>query len=221
MPPASLVSFARLGLDFNGTDRPTALAGLHLHWLFQILRGQTVRQSLEVGFGLGISAAALFHAGVEAHIAIEISKARLPVAEANVAKVRQAHQQFRLLQGRSDRWLPALVEEGAAVDLLLIDGGHRFDDVFIDVHYAQKLIRPGGIMLLDDCGLSGVRAVTSWLDSNLGHLWEKLPPPRELCLQPGFAMAAYRRADVKDDARPDGNRPWNRHRRFETFDDQN
>ncbi len=158
MPPASLVSFSRLGLDFNGADRPTALAGLHLHWLFQILRSETVRDSLEVGFGLGISGAALLHGGVEAHIAIEKSTDRLPVAEANIAKVRQPQQRFRLLQGRSDRWLPALVEEGAAVDLLLIDGGHRFDDVFIDAHYAQRLVRPGGILLLDDCGLNGVRA---------------------------------------------------------------
>jgi hypothetical protein len=221
MPPASLVSFSRLGLDFNGTDRPTALAGLHLHWLFQILRSEAVRDSLEVGFGLGISGAALFHAGVETHIAIEKSTDRLAVAEANIAKARQAHQHFRLLQGRSDRWLPALVEEGVAVDLLLVDGGHRFDDVFIDAHYAQKLVRPGGILLLDDCGLNGVRAVTNWIDCNLGHLWDRLAPPRELAGQPGFAMAGYRRTAVKDDASAEGNRPWNRHRRFETFEDQN
>ena len=219
--PASLASFARLGLDLNGADRSTGLAGLHLHWLFDILRAERVRSSLEVGFGLGISAAALFHAGVEHHTAIELSTSRLAIAEANVAKARQPAQQFRLLNGRSDRWLPALVEEGCVVDLMLVDGGHRFDDVFIDTHYAQFLVRPGGILLLDDCWLNGVRAVASWLDHNLGLIWEKLAPPTLLSSQPHFAMTAYRRSAIRDDADTGGNRPWNRHRRFDSFDDQN
>jgi hypothetical protein len=45
--------------------------------------------------------------------------------------------------------------------------------------------------------------------------------PRELASQRAFAVAGYRRSAVQDDARINGNRPWNRHRRFETFDDQN
>ncbi len=53
------------------------------------------------------------------------------------------------------------------------------------------------------------------------HLWDRLALLRELAGQPGFAMAGYRRNAVKDDASAAGNRPWNRHRRFETFEDQN
>ena len=76
-------------------------------------------------------------------------------------------------------------------------------------------------MRLASWNVNGVRAVTSWLDNNLGMTWERLEPPTVLSGQPHFAMAGYRRLDSRDDARPSGNRPWNRHRRFETFNDQN
>jgi len=31
-----------------------------------------------------------------------------------------------------------------------VDGNHRFDAVFVDLYYLGRLLRPGGVMFLDD-----------------------------------------------------------------------
>ncbi|WP_449235603.1 class I SAM-dependent methyltransferase [Azospirillum doebereinerae] len=41
--------------------------------------------------------------------------------------------------------------KGVSVDLIYIDAGHEEDDVYNDVINYWKILRPGGIMLGDDC----------------------------------------------------------------------
>jgi len=40
--------------------------------------------------------------------------------------------------------LPRLVEQGAQIDLVYVDGSHLFEDVFVDAYYVARLLAPGG-----------------------------------------------------------------------------
>ena len=63
--------------------------------------------------------------------------------------------------------LPSLMQQGKKYDLIYIDGSHLFEDAFLDAYFAVRLLRSGGVMLLDDSSDPHVAKVISFLRSNL------------------------------------------------------
>ena len=51
---------------------------------------------------------------------------------------------------RSEHSLPELADAGEQFDLGLVDGDHKFDAAFVDVFYMTRIVRPGGVILVDD-----------------------------------------------------------------------
>ena len=75
--------------------------------------------------------------------------------------------------------LPAMVEEHARFDLAFVDGNHRFDGVFVDLFFLGLLVRPGGVVFLDDHQLPGVARAASFFVENVGWAVESVSPPDE------------------------------------------
>ena len=59
------------------------------------------------------------------------------------------------------------MQQGKKYDLIYIDGSHIFEDAFLDAYFALRLLRSGGVMLLDDSSDAHVAKVISFLRSNL------------------------------------------------------
>jgi predicted O-methyltransferase YrrM len=55
--------------------------------------------------------------------------------------------------------LPRLLEEGRVLDLVFIDGLHRFEQAFVEFYYVNRLLRPGGVVLFDDAARRSVNRV--------------------------------------------------------------
>jgi len=53
-------------------------------------------------------------------------------------------------------------------DFIYIDGDHRYEGVKRDIELAIPLLKPGGVMLLDDYGITHTEAVD--LDDGGGHM---------------------------------------------------
>ncbi len=70
--------------------------------------------------------------------------------------------------------LPRLVEEGRRFDFAFVDGDHRFDGVFVDLFYLGRLVRPGGVIFLDDYQLPAIERATSFFVANLGWTVEEI-----------------------------------------------
>ena len=70
--------------------------------------------------------------------------------------------------------LPRLVSEGRRFDLAVVDGNHRFDAVFLDLAYLGRLLRPGGIVFVDDYHLPGIARAVSFFLANLGWSLEEV-----------------------------------------------
>ena len=70
--------------------------------------------------------------------------------------------------------LPRLVSEGRRFDLAMVDGNHRFDAVFLDLYYLGRLLRPGGIVFVDDYQLPGVARAVAFFVANLGWSLEEI-----------------------------------------------
>jgi predicted O-methyltransferase YrrM len=75
-----------------------------------------------------------------------------------------------LLVEPSSAALPRLLGEGLVADAAFVDGSHRFHEVFLDLYFLRKLIRPGGLIILDDIEWPSVASALHYYDRNLG--WE-------------------------------------------------
>ncbi|CAM5268136.1 class I SAM-dependent methyltransferase [Streptomyces fumanus] len=50
----------------------------------------------------------------------------------------------------SQRCLAPPADAGVTADAAFVDGSHHFHNVFVDLHFLGEIVRPGGIVLLDD-----------------------------------------------------------------------
>ena len=79
----------------------------------------------------------------------------------------------RLLLQPSSAALPQLVAEGLAADAAFVDGSHRFHEVFVDLYFLRTIVRPGGLVILDDDWWPSVRTAAHYFELNMG--WRALP----------------------------------------------
>lgn len=149
----------------------------------EMLREWVVRegatQTIEIGLGYGIStlhicAGLLDNADPTArHIAIDPYQAtRFAncglqfLDEAGVAALVEHHAE------ESQIVLPRFLGEARRFHLAFVDGNHRFDGVFLDLIFLGRLVRPGGIIFLDDYHLPAIARAASFCLTNLGWTLE-------------------------------------------------
>jgi predicted O-methyltransferase YrrM len=68
---------------------------------------------------------------------------------------------YELREEPSEIALPQLLKEGAEFDLVFIDGWHTFDQTLVDMYYANRLIKVGGYIIVDDANWASVSKVIS------------------------------------------------------------
>jgi predicted O-methyltransferase YrrM len=78
-----------------------------------------------------------------------------------------------LLLAPSSLALPQLATEGLIADAAFVDGSHRFHEVFVDLYFLRKIVRPGGLIVIDDHWALSVRTAAGYYEQNLG--WIAIP----------------------------------------------
>jgi len=73
-----------------------------------------------------------------------------------------------LIEEPSSIALARFVADGFTADAAFVDGSHRFHEVFVDLYFLRKLVRPGGLIVLDDAELPSVSSALRYFDMNLG-----------------------------------------------------
>jgi predicted O-methyltransferase YrrM len=79
----------------------------------------------------------------------------------------------RLVRAPSSIALPQLLTEGLVADAAFVDGSHRFHEVFLDLYFLRKIVRPGGLIVVDDYWTPSVRTALHYYERNLG--WTAIP----------------------------------------------
>lgn len=168
-----------------GMDRPAADA------LRDLVVRERAARTLEVGLGLGLSALAIVEglaavaeaAGQGAgpahaqHVIVEPSPEWCDLAGLRTLEHAGGLRLARLVREPSHLGLPGLLREGAApFDLAMIDGAHWYDHVALDVFYALRLVRPGGLIVLDDHWMPAVQIVLAHAVTNYGAALELFDP---------------------------------------------
>jgi predicted O-methyltransferase YrrM len=141
----------------------------------QLIVAEQAVRTFEVGFALGLStlniAAGLCEVGTPGatHTTIDPTEA-VAWGDAGRRLVEQAalDELVEIVVESSHSILPRWCAEGRCdFDIAFIDGDHRFDPCFVDVFFAERLVRPGGLIILDDMWMPSVRMVAAFFETNV------------------------------------------------------
>jgi len=160
---------------FEGDFERVALPAVDCDILRDVLIAHGARVVIEVGLAYGSSALAIGEAlcssgrtGVS-HIVIDPFQA---TAYGNVgwetihAAGLADHTTF--IAEASSIALARLAAEAFTADAAFVDGSHRFHEVFVDLYFLRNLVRPGGLIILDDAAWPSVATALRYFDLNLG-----------------------------------------------------
>jgi predicted O-methyltransferase YrrM len=158
---------------------PVAIAAREGEALEAWVRREGARSTIEVGLGYGIAAlficAALADAGLDsAHVAIDpYQSTRFAGCGLQALAEAGLRDLVELFEEPSEIVLPRLLAGRRTFDLAFVDGNHRFDGVFLDLIFLGRLVRPGGIVAVDDHQLPAVARAASFCTTNLGWTVEE------------------------------------------------
>lgn len=125
-----------------------------------------IKRTLEVGCAYGFSS--LYITGSlsgrdGAHHVIVDPDQRTAWGGIGVANLDRAGIDFyELREEPSELALPGMVDRGDTFDLAFIDGWHTFDHTLVDLFYANRLVRTGGYIIIDDADWISVSKALSY-----------------------------------------------------------
>lgn len=167
---------------------PTGLTCEAGEFLYGIVKKENAKRTIETGFAYGLATSFILEGVLHNH-AKDRSRPRAPMhvvidpyqscdwGNCGLTLLRQAgvDSLVRFEQADSALALPRLVQEEETFDLGFVDGGHTFELAFLDIYYMTRLVRPGGVIVVDDVGLPAVQAAIGFFVRNLNCSCQ-LPP---------------------------------------------
>lgn len=171
--------------------------------LYSLVRKFPKAQTLETGLAFGFSTMFLCQAhrdnGGGAHLALDPyqethweSIGKLNVARAGFDDL------FTWTGERSSIALPRLYSEGFRAHVIFIDGDHRFDGVFLDWFYADRMLHEGGYLVLHDPWMPATRKVVTFALRQHAEAYELAPeymnPPASFAA----GLLTFARAAIKN-----------------------
>jgi predicted O-methyltransferase YrrM len=165
----------------DDAGRPVALAPhsieqAHGEALRDLAIAEGAKRTIEVGLALGISALFFTQAVARTggrHTAIDpFQQQSWNGAGLRTLREAGAENVVEVIEEESQLALPRLVAEGREFDFAFVDGDHRFEGVFLDLYFMTRLVKPGGLVVVDDMWMPAVRTAVAYVERNLGATLE-------------------------------------------------
>lgn len=162
---------------FDGDFQRVALPTADGDALRDLLIADGASVVIEIGLAYGSSALAIGEAlcasgaATASHIVIDpFQRTAYDSVGWDVLSEAGITEHTILYEEGSSMVLPRLAAAGLVADAAFVDGSHRFHEVFVDLYFLRKLVRPSGLIILDDVTWPSVATALSYFDRNLG--WE-------------------------------------------------
>jgi predicted O-methyltransferase YrrM len=175
-------AFVRADGDYERVSIPEADASV----LRDVLVSEHAATVIEIGLAYGASALAIAEALVSTnpadarHVIIDAYQDQFGDAGWTALVDAGLTEICSLLREPSQLALPQLVRDGIVADAAFVDGSHIFHNVFVDLHFLRQLVRPGGLVVLDDCEWPSVATAVRHFELNTGWLRQELPTSTRL-----------------------------------------
>ncbi len=156
--------------------KPTSVTPERGAFVRDLCRGEQARTTLEIGMAWGLSTLFILEALAEQNASISHTvidpfqtsrwhgAGRRAVQDAGMADKIEIIEEFSRVA------LARLETEKRQFDFIFIDGGHRFEDVFVDLIFADRMLKPGGIMIFDDSWFDPVFLTCRFAETNYGYI---------------------------------------------------
>ena len=154
--------------------------------LRDLLIAEQARVVIEIGLAYGSSALAIGEALVSKgqpdakHVIIDAYQHQFRDAGSEAITAAGLGNLSTVLTDRSQLALPRLVIEDLIADAAFVDGSHIFHNVFVDLYFLRELVRPGGLIILDDCQWPSVATAVRYFEVNTGWQPEEIGQPTRL-----------------------------------------
>jgi len=128
-----------------------------------------VRKTIEVGCANGVSTLSIC-AGLSSkenvsHTAIDPVQLTEYKGRGIETSRRAGFRFVQLMDQGSEIALPSLLMKGEIYDMALIDGLHTADQTMIDFYYLDRMLRPGGILVIDDLHMPAVSKIVHYIST--------------------------------------------------------
>ncbi len=145
-----------------------------------LIRGMPAVRTLEIGFAYGYSTIWILDAHRVHPNAVHIAVDPFEKTGWDGIGLRAIEQLsyvpktcFRWMENPSIHALTSLIRDGELFDLIYIDGAHLFDYIMVDMFLCDKLLKPEGLMILDDMWLGAVQRAVRFTEANRAYVREQ------------------------------------------------
>ncbi len=169
--------------DASGNEYPLSseVDSAEGEYLYQLISSdKSVVKTLEIGCAFGLSSLhiceALRNRPGASHLIIDPKQVNVWHG-IGISHLERANIKFfDIISEPSELALPNLLRhQTESFDLIFIDGWHTFDQTMLDIFYANRLIRVGGYIVVDDCNWESVAAAVSYYMKYPAYRWLREP----------------------------------------------
>lgn len=161
-----LIDVAR---SFHGDLNRVSISDCEGIALFKTIQQNSFKKTLEIGFAYGVSSFYIMSANIDVpHIVIDPFQSKYFNMEGmqNIKKIGYS-KRLQWLNESSHTALPKILHQNKKFDFIFIDGGHLFDQIFIDFFFSDLLIeKKGYIVFHDSDNLPAVQKMEKWISLN-------------------------------------------------------
>jgi predicted O-methyltransferase YrrM len=145
-------------------------------FLVDLCRAENAKATLEIGMAWGLSTLFLLEAlatkgepGGRHTVIDPFQSSRWHGGGIRSVREAGAWDMIEFHEQPSEILLPRMIEQQRVFDLAFVDGNHRFDAVFVDLIFVNRLLKPGGVVILDDAWFDPVYLACRFGETNLGY----------------------------------------------------
>ena len=153
-------------LNIPKKHRTTSIKEDEAEFICNFLKKNKIKKTLEVGFAYGCSTAYIISATKDKHYVIDpCQKSYLNLGLKNIENLKL--DKYLIFENDfSHNALPKLLKKGIKLNFAFIDGGHKFDDTFIDFYFIDLMLNNNGYVLFHDSWMRATQYVASWIKNN-------------------------------------------------------
>src|SRR4030043_1920592 len=153
-------------LEIPERDIYTSITKEEGEYIYQLLKDKNLKNTLEVGFAYGCSAAYILTATKSLHYAMDPFQEQYNNLGLKNIKRLILDKYLKFEKDFSHNVLPELLKKNVKIDFAFIDGDHKFDSIFVDFYYIDLLLNNNGYVLFHDTWMRTTQHILSWIKNN-------------------------------------------------------
>jgi hypothetical protein len=158
-------------------NEESGISMLHRQTLSDVVQSLKPNLGIEIGMANEVSTKAILSAiGNGKLISIDPYQCTQWKSEGlkAVADLASSH---RLIDLPDYLALPQLLASGTQIDFAYVDGWHTFDYVLLDFFYLDRMLRVGGVVGFNDCGMAATNKVLKFVTRHRKYVEMPILPP--------------------------------------------